>query len=317
MRVRRGLLFWGLVLIPLGGIPLIVRSGNLDGSLFLDAWKLWPLILVGVGIAVLVGRTRAALVGTAVIALTIGMIGGAALAAPNNWFAFISDCAPGGQTASLERTGTFSGNGSVRLDFRCGTLDVATGDGSDWSVKAEYAGNAPSVDSSGDRLTVTAASGSGRQRDEWTIRAPAAHLDDFDLTANAASSNIELGDAALARLVANINAGDVRIVAGSGGTDHVDITMNAGRIRLETGRAAMAGSLSINAGAIDLCVPADVGLRLDVTDQLTFATNLGSQGLNRSGNVWTRTAGGGAPTIELAIDGNAASLTLKPEGACR
>ena len=317
MRVRRGLLFWGLVLVPLGGIPLIVRSGNLDASLFLDVWKLWPLILVGVGIAVLVGRTRMAVIGTAVIALTIGMIGGAALAAPNNWFGVFSDCSAGGDLTSLDRSGTFSGNGAVRLDFRCGTLDVTTGEGSDWSVSADYAGAAPIIDASGDRLTVRSASNSGRQRDEWTIRVPAANLDDLDVTANAASSTIDLGAAALARLVVNLNAGDLRLVAGSGGTTNAHIAMNAGRIRLETGRAAMAGSLSINAGAIDLCVPADVGLRLDVTDQLTFATNLDSQGLNRSGNVWTRTAGGDAPTIELAIDGNAASLTLKPEGACK
>ena len=78
----------------------------------------------------------------------------------------------------------------------------------------------------------------------------------------------------------------------------------------------MEGQISVNAGQIDLCVPDDVGLRLDVTDQLTFVTNLGSQGLDQSGTEWTREATGGAPTIDLSLDGNAASLSLRPEGGC-
>jgi hypothetical protein len=317
MRVRRGLLFWGLLLIPLGAIPLIVRAGGFDVSLLANAWKLWPFVLIGVGLAILVGRTKAAVVGTAVIALTIGMIGGAALAAPPDWLGAFGDCGPGGQAAQVERTGTFTGdNASVSLDLRCGSVDVNAGSDASWSVDAAYHGAAPVVESGGDRLTVRAPNG-GHPRDTWTIRLPAAQIDKLALTANAASGDLELGDASLTRFDASVNAGDVRIVAGSGGTQDLGFTMNAGRLRLETGRAAMTGRLSINAGAIDLCVPADVGLRLDVTDQLTFATNLGSQDLTRSGNVWTRAATGGAPTVDLAIDGNAASLTLKGEGACR
>jgi hypothetical protein len=79
----------------------------------------------------------------------------------------------------------------------------------------------------------------------------------------------------------------------------------------------MTGWLRINAGAIDLCAPSDVGLHLTTTDQLTFGTNLAAEGLARSGNTWTREGAAGAPTIDLSIEGNAASLTLKGEGACK
>lgn len=37
MRIRRGLLFWGLFLIPLGGIPLLARAGTIDAARFADA----------------------------------------------------------------------------------------------------------------------------------------------------------------------------------------------------------------------------------------------------------------------------------------
>ncbi len=52
MRLRRGPLFWGLLLIPLGGIPLLVRGGYIDAvGASPIAWRLWPLLLIGVGLA--------------------------------------------------------------------------------------------------------------------------------------------------------------------------------------------------------------------------------------------------------------------------
>lgn len=317
MRARRGLLFWGLFLIPLGAIPLIVRAGGLDGSVLADVWRLWPLVLIAVGVLLVVRRTRAALAGTAVIALTLGMFGGAALAAAPASFLGFGDCRPGGDMQHVDQTGSFTRSAAVSLDFRCGTLTVAATERPDWRVDAAYTTDRPTIDARSDGLTVRSAGSTGHVRDEWTVDLPAAQTNDFRVVANAVSASIDLGESTLKRLTADLNAGDVRIVAGAGGTDHLGFTMNAGRVRLETGRAPMAGSMSINAGAIDLCVPSDVGLRLDVKEQLTFGTNLGSEGLSKSGTVWTRSATGGAPTIELSIEGNAAALTLKGEGACR
>jgi hypothetical protein len=317
MRVRRGLLFWGLFLIPLGAIPLIFQAGGFDGSVLADVWRLWPLVLIAVGIALVVRRSRAALLGTAVIALTLGMFGGAVLAAAPTSFPMFGDCRPGGDTVHLQQAGTFTGSAKLNLDFRCGTLDLSATDGSGWRVDAEYAGDVPTIEGDDASLTVRSARDTGHTRDAWTIEVPAAQVDELRVTANATSASFDLGQAALNTFAADFNAGDVKIVAGSGGTAHLEFTMNAGRVRLETGRAPMTGSMSINAGAIDLCVPDDVGLRLDVTDQLTFGTNLGSQGLTHSGTVWTRPATGGAPSIELSIEGNAAALTLKAEGACK
>ena len=63
MRIRRGLLFWGLFLIPLGGISLLTRVGTIDPAVFVDAWRLWPLVLVVIGLTLLLGRYRAGLIG--------------------------------------------------------------------------------------------------------------------------------------------------------------------------------------------------------------------------------------------------------------
>jgi len=317
MRPRRSLLFWGLLLIPLGAIPLLARTGAIDTSSLIDAWKLWPLLLVGIGAAILVGRTRVAIVGTAVIALTLGSIGGAALASSGNWIGAITQCGPGGQTSQLARDGSFTDTAQVALDLHCGSIRLVAGEDHGWTVDASYRDRAPIVESTGNRLSLRSADGSINQHDDWKLRLPAGQIRELLLTANAATTDVDLGGAALRRLDVEVNAGDTRITAGSGGTSGADMTINAGRLRLETGTAPMTGRLRVNAGSIDLCLPTAVGLRITATDQLTFATNLAASGLARSGNIWTRDAAAGAPTIDLSVEGNAASFTLKGEGACR
>ena len=77
MRIRRGLVFWGLLLIPLGGIPLLARAGVLPSDVISDAWRLWPLVLVAFGILLLVGRTRASLAATVIVATSQELRSGA------------------------------------------------------------------------------------------------------------------------------------------------------------------------------------------------------------------------------------------------
>lgn len=319
MRVRRGLLFWGLFLIPLGGISLLVRAGVLDADRLTDAWRLWPLILIGIGLAILLGRSRTAVVGTAIIALVLGTLGGAALASGHLWLGVLSDCAvaSGPTDQQLQRSGTFDAGAAVRLDLRCGSLKLTTASTADWNLDAAYRGPAPLVDSSPSRLAVRVPGGSGERRNDWTIGLPAAAVGTISVTTNAGSATLDLPGSHLAKLDAEMNAGDLRIDASGGAVDEIDLTVNAGRIRFAAGSTALQGDVSVNAGAIDLCVPDGVGLRFDVTDQLTFVNNLAARGLARSGNTWTRDATGGAPVIDLSIDGNAASFTLNPEGGCR
>src|SRR6476659_9679121 len=99
MRVRRGPLFLGLFLIPLGAITLAVRAGFLDSDQLVESWRLWPLILIGIGLAILFARSRAAIAGTVIIALLLGTLSGAAIAAGPGWFVGLSDCSIGERAA--------------------------------------------------------------------------------------------------------------------------------------------------------------------------------------------------------------------------
>jgi hypothetical protein len=319
MRVRRGLLFWGLFLIPLGGVTLLVRAGVLDADRLVDAWRLWPLILIGIGLAVVLGRSRTAVVGTAVVALLLGALGGSALASGHLWIGALSDCAAPSGVADqhLQRSGTFAGPAAVRLALDCGSANVTTQAGSDWRVDAAYRGAAPLVDASASRLDLRVPGGPGERRNDWTVALPAASIGSVTVTANAAAVTLAFPDTHLASLDAEMNAGDLRIDLTHGAIDEIDLAMNAGRIRLDSGSSALGGDVSLNAGAFDLCVPAGVGLRFDVTDQLTFGHNLAARGLVRSGNTWTRAPSGSAAVIALSVEGSAASFSLNPDGGCR
>ena len=111
-----------------------------------------------------------------------------------------------------------------------------------------------------------------------------------------------------------MNAGDL-LIDGTGATiGSIDASVNAGRLRV-TLVGPTTGDLSVNAGAIELCVPPDAALSFEVTDQFTFATNVDDRGLTQDGDTWTRQGSGGL--IDLSIEGNAASFTLDPDGGCK
>jgi hypothetical protein len=317
MRVRRGLLFWALFLIPLGGLPLLVRAGVIDPGPLAEAWRLWPLILIAAGIAVIVARSRTALVGTVLIALVLGTMGGAVLASGTGWFGSLTDCgrALAAGDPHIDRNGTFAGRAGVRLELRCGSLTVQPTAGTDWTLAVGHRGPPPAIESGSDRLVVRAPSQGGEGRQDWTVGLPATAVQSLAITTNAGATTVDLSGMTLREVDIDVNAGDLRLDASSATLERIDVGANAGRIRLLAGTTALAGELSINAGAIDLCVPADAALRLDVNEQLTFAHNLAQRGLAHEGTVWTRAGSG--PLVALHIAGNAAGLTLDPEGGCR
>lgn len=58
MRVDRRFLGWGVFFILLGAVPLVVRAGYLTQAQVAGSWSLWPLILIGIGVGILLSRTR-------------------------------------------------------------------------------------------------------------------------------------------------------------------------------------------------------------------------------------------------------------------
>ena len=316
MRLRRGPLFWGLLLIPLGGIPLLVRGGFIDPSAFADAWRLWPLLLVGLGLAILLGRGRSGLAATVILALALGSAGGAALASGGSWIGAFGSCAGTSTTTDrLTDGGALDLPGRVELRLDCGEATVGPAGGNAWSLAADYRGNPPTVSATGSSLRIASPDLPGDHYQRWTIGLPTTSTRELALTANAAATSVDLSGTTLDALDADVNAADLRIDGSQATITRLGVSINAGRARVTLGPGPTQGRLAANAGAIEQCVPEDATLVLHVTDQLTFAHNLGEQGLARDGNAWTRTGASGG-VIDLTIDGNAASFTLDPDGGC-
>lgn len=313
MRLRRGYLFWGIFFILLGGIPLAARQGWIDASQWGDIGRLWPVIIIAFGLVILLSRTQLALVGTILAAIVLGGAAGAALASGSGF----GNCLPGGPTtlAQSSESGSLSGPSSVDLQLNCGRLDLAGVPGDRWSIDASYRPTPPEIAGTGTSLTVRTPQESSR-RQEWKITVPTEKLERLRVQSNAAEAAVNVSGAALASVDIEANAGDASVIAEEGAIDRFRVSMNAGQARLTLGEPIGGGQLSVNAGAIDLCVPPTAELTLDVVEQLTFATNLEERQLTKSGTVWYR-AGSGGPTIHLKIEGNAASFTLNPSGGCR
>lgn len=320
MRIHRGYLFWGIFFVLLGGIPLLARAGILDGDRFGDLGRWWPVLLIVVGLAIVLARTRAvALAGTVIAGVVVGALAGGALAFGSGWALDIGDCsaAPPGDVQTRSEQGTFSGPASVDLVLDCGSLDVQAGPSmgslTGWGLTARSAGSPPVIDSSSTSLSI-ASPKDGLRRQEWQLLLPPAQLGAFGLTLNAGSATADLSGATLTSVDATVNAGDARVLGGTGPIGDLDAVVNAGRLRL-TLAGTTNGSVTVNAGSLDLCVAPGATLRLEIGDGFGFSTNLEERGLTRVGDTWQR-EGTGTTTVFLNVSGNVGTFTLDPAGGC-
>lgn len=314
MSINRGSLFWGIFFVLLGGIPLLDRLGVIDAESWGDVWRLWPLVIIAIGLAILVGRSRMALAGTVITALVIGGIAGGGLAAGSGFLNF-GDCLPGdaSEMQQASESGQLDDGARVELNLNCGDVNVTTATGTEWTLAARYRGSAPDISASTSSLRIDAPEGRST-RQEWDVTIPVEVVRELDVGMNAGSASVDVTGARLDVLTVETNAGDTRIGATGAQIGTLSVDVNAGRVRVTLDGPVGEGDLSVNAGAIDLCVPDAAALRLEVEEQLTFATNLDDAGLSQSGETWTRDGSG--PEISLHIEGNAASLTLNPEDGC-
>ena len=126
MHINRGLLFWGLALVTAGAVALAASQGWIDRDLLVEAWRLWPVILIAIGLSIVLSRTPLALLGTVIAALVVGIAGGAAFTAGPG----VVSCGDGPATSETSSGDFTEAQATVGLDLNCGDLDVAMADGS-------------------------------------------------------------------------------------------------------------------------------------------------------------------------------------------
>lgn len=323
LRVNRSLLGWGVFLILLGVVPLAVRQGAVDESVVAGAWQLWPLFLVGAGIGLVLRGTRLELVGGLVIAVTLGLIGGSIIATglriPSIGGCGIGD---GAGTPFATQRGNLSASARVALDLNCGSLEVRTAAGAAWMLDgSDDDGRGPDVSASGDRLRIASRDrdefsfGDG---DEWRVQLPTDPELRLDLTLNAGAATLDLANARVPEVSASVNAGSMDLDLGAAASvERLTASVNAGSITITFPSQSLSGSVSANAGSIELCIPAGVGIRLRTEDNLTASYDVERAGLVRIGNAWeSPDYATASATVDLSASANAGSIVLNPEDGC-
>jgi hypothetical protein len=318
MQVNRGFAFWGVALITAGAVALAIQAGLIPEESARQAWRLWPVVLIVIGLSIIASRTPFALVATLAAGLVAGGLAGTLVAGVGDGFSF--GC--GGEvTETATDSGTFESDAEVVLDFNCGELAVSTEDGRDWSVEARHGSDRePRISSDGDSLRVNAEGGGfigfSEGRQEWDVVLPTESTLDLTVDANASSSQLDLDDANLSSLTIDANAGDVHLGLAGATVADLGIDANAGSLSIVVDDAtSLAGSVEMNAGSLELCAPEAAAVAITIEDpNVTFSHNLDDLGLSRQGDTWS--TGSGAAEVNLDIDGNAASFTLNPEGGC-
>ena len=324
MHVDRRLLGWGIFFVLLGAVPLAVRAGLLDKALIGQWALLWPVLLIGWGLSLLLRGTPLVLIGGAVSAITFGVMGGSAIATGFGGIPFASGCSSTtADTAFATRTGDFGTTARADLVLNCGTLAVNTADGNRWTVAgSDRDGTGPAILSGDGALSVKTPSnrsfvGSGGHA-TWNVTLPRSPILALGLTLNAGDGSLNLAGASLSTVSITLNAGSITLdLSTAQQTGDVNATVNAGSAAIAMASGNRSVNLSLNAGSLTVCVPAGTPVRASWSGALG-SNNFDDAGLVKAGDREWTSAGFVASQshIELDVTANAGSFDLQFGGTC-
>jgi hypothetical protein len=319
MAVRRRPLYWGIFFVTAGAVMLLGQGSTLDHDAVRQALALWPVAVIAIGIALLLRGTRLGLPGGAVAAAMPGLLlGGMVVAGPD----VTIDCgaaAIGGNAQA--RQGVFTGPATVRLNLACGDLTVTAVPGDAWHLETRDGTAAPTVNATGDRLSVESASqrhsfNFSHSADAWLVSLPTTHRLDLDAEVSAGKGRLDLAGAQLGNVDLAVNAGEARIDLTGATVGRVSLDVNAGAGWLQLPATGdLSGDLAVNAGKLSVCAPDGLGLRVRGDASLG---SIDHRGLIRNGGAWESPGYAFAQNhADLVVSANLGAIDINPEGGCK
>ena len=311
MRVNRRFLYWGVFLVAIGGVLVAADLGPVDSTIILDALQLWPLAFVAIGVGLVLRRTRFSVPGGMLAAAVPGLVlGGGFALLPR----IAVDCGAGSAPSSVAtHQGLFDGPARISVTTGCGSLVVGTAPGGGWQLQADGAGSrTPIIEASATALSIDAGghggfhpsfhSGDddgwrvfGAGRDSWQLTLPTTAIQDLSIDVNAGQGRIDLSEATVESLSGTVNAG------------MLSFSLPA--------NADLVGSIEVNAGALEVCAPNGLGLRVEHTGELS-SVSVGA--LHVEGTEWESPDYASAlHHADLNVDVNLGNVEINPIGGCK
>jgi hypothetical protein len=321
MRVNNRLLFWGVLLVAVGGVLVASDLRIVDTPTLTELLRLWPLAAVAIGLSLVFRRTRFSLPALLLAAAIPGLVLGSAFAvAPR----FAGDCGIRDETASVATTrGTFDGPATVSVRTGCGSLDVTTAPGNGWQLDAaNTAGREPTVDATTGSLSIDGishgrASFLNAERGSWDLTLPTSDLDSLSLVVTAGQGQVDLPGARIQRLVLTANAADMVVDASAASVTEVSAVVNVGRLSIDLPAGSdLTGSLRVGAGELRICAPPGLGLRVTSPDVSAGEVSVG--GLEQTSPNWQNPEYASAThRADLRVSATFGAVEIDPIGGCK
>jgi Domain of unknown function (DUF5668) len=320
VHVDKRLIGVGVFFIVFGGVLLGARQGWIPADVVERLWQLWPLLLIGIGISIILSGRPGAWVGGLIGAACLG-----AMAAGLIQTGIVPFVGCGGDEAGdrfSSQSGELASQADVSLTFSCGELAVETGPGAAWSiVGSSEDGRSPSIrqDDSGLQVEPSSRNVFGlNKREDWDVTLPTDPTLGLDVTLNAGSGRLVLGGAHLSNVGVTVNAGSMSVdLREAAAIATIDGTINAGSSVTWLPELPLQGDLTVNAGSLVICAPEGLGLRLNTGDNPISSNDFDRAGLVRTDDGWETPGYATAPVrAELDVTANAGSLSLNPSQPC-
>ncbi len=317
--VNRRLLYLGVFLVALGAVLLYGRNETADRDAVLRALQLWPIVVIGLGVALLLRGTKLGIAGGVLAAAMPGLLLGGLLVIGSSLEA---DCGVSEPRSVETQEGSFGATARVEIGVDCGELAVSMAPSTRWKVETSHtAGANPRIDVEPDRLSVASTNQRTRFGLPWsggdfTIVLPTDSLLDLTAEVNAGRGRLDLARARLGDLRVDVNAGDVRVDLTGATFDTLALEANAASaVVLLPASEDFEATFDVNAGELTICASERLGLR--IRDEIVLGS-ADYSGLIRTDGVW-ESAGYASAThhADVTVSVNVGSVNINPEGGCK
>ena len=318
MTADRRFLYWAVFFIALGAITLAIDERILDPAPVVSALRLWPVTVVALILAVLFRRTEYSVPAWLATAALFGLvIGGGIAAGPR----VTLDCTAADRPVLAGSQGSFEGPATVTVASACGSLAVSTAPGSTWRVESGNPGRATAkVSSSSTALAIDA--GTTDQWDpgpsaatEWHVTIPTSRIDDLRVSLSAGSGHVDLSDSDIGSLTLTGSATQLRVDLSHATLSALSVSIRLGGLTLRLPDADLTGSLDVTVGQVDICVPPDVGLRVERQSDLGVVKY---QGFEQHAAEWQSPGyGQAAHHVDVTVKPGLGGVEFDPIRGCR